>query len=66
MSDLLDVKLVIDKDCQKLGVVITSKEKNEDVEGLLAAIQAYRFFCCRSAGESDKTHHRERFCSEHA
>jgi DNA-binding LytR/AlgR family response regulator len=41
MSDLLDVKLVIDKDCQKIDVVVTSKERNEDVEGLLAAIQAY-------------------------
>ena len=41
MSDLLDVKLVIDKNCQKLDVVITSRERNEDVEGLLAAIQAY-------------------------
>ncbi len=41
MSDLLDIKLVIDKDCPKLNVLITSKERNEDVEGVIAAIQGY-------------------------
>jgi DNA-binding LytR/AlgR family response regulator len=41
MSDLLEIKLVIDKDCQKLNVVITNNERNEDVEGVIAAIQGY-------------------------
>lgn len=41
MSDLLDIKLVIDKDCRKLNVVITNNERNEDVEGVIAAIQRY-------------------------
>ncbi len=41
MSDLLDIKLVIDKDCPKLNVVITNNERNEDVEGVIAAIQGY-------------------------
>ncbi len=41
MSDLLDIKLVIDKECKKLNVVITNNERNEDVEGVIAAIQGY-------------------------
>lgn len=41
MSDLLDIKLIIDKDCPKLNVVITNNERNEDVEGVISAIQAY-------------------------
>ncbi len=41
MSDLLDLKLIIDKDCKKLNVVITNNERNDDVEGVIAAIQAY-------------------------
>ncbi len=41
MSDLLDIKLVIDKDCPKMNVVITNNERNDDVEGVIAAIQTY-------------------------
>ena len=41
MSDLLDIKLNIDKDCKKLTVLITNNERNEDVEGVIAAIQGY-------------------------
>ena len=41
MSDLLDIKLIIDKDCKKLNVVITNNERNDDVEGVISAIQAY-------------------------
>ncbi len=41
MSDLLDIKLVIDKDCHKMNVVITNNERNDDVEGVISAIQAY-------------------------
>jgi DNA-binding LytR/AlgR family response regulator len=41
MSDLLDIKLVIDKDCPKLNILITSSERNEDVEGVISAIQGY-------------------------
>lgn len=41
MSDLLDIKLVIDKSCPKLNVLITNNERNEDVEGIIAAIQGY-------------------------
>jgi len=41
MSDLLDIKLVIDKDCPKLNVLITNNERNDDVEGVIAAIQGY-------------------------
>lgn len=41
MSDLLDIKLIIDKDCPKLNVTIRSNERNKDVEGIIAAIQGY-------------------------
>jgi DNA-binding LytR/AlgR family response regulator len=41
MSDFLDIKLVIDECCEKLMVTITNKERNEDVEGVIAAVQAY-------------------------
>ncbi|MCR5403939.1 MAG: LytTR family transcriptional regulator [Butyrivibrio sp.] len=41
MSDLLDIKLIIDKDCKKLNVVITNNERNDDVEGVISAIQEY-------------------------
>ena len=41
MSDLLDIKLIIDKDCKKTNVVITNNERNDDVEGVISAIQAY-------------------------
>ena len=41
MSDFLDIKLIIDKACEKLTVTITNKERNDDVEGVIAAIQAY-------------------------
>ncbi len=38
---MLDIKLVIDKDCPKLNILITSSERNEDVEGVISAIQGY-------------------------
>ncbi|RKM61376.1 LytTR family transcriptional regulator [Butyrivibrio sp. CB08] len=41
MSDLLDIKLIIDKACEKLTVTIRNKERNDDVEGVIAAIEAY-------------------------
>lgn len=41
MSDLVDIKLVIDKDCQKLNVLITNNAHNEEVEGVICAIQSY-------------------------
>lgn len=41
MSDLLDLKLIIDKECQKLTVTIRNNERNEDVEGIIAAVQSY-------------------------
>lgn len=41
MSDLLDIKLNIDEACEKLTVTITNKERNDDVEGVITAIQAY-------------------------
>lgn len=41
MSDLLDIKLVIDKEWPKLTVTIKNNERNEDVEGVIAAVQSY-------------------------
>lgn len=41
MSDLVDIKLIIDKDWPKLTVYIKGNERNEDVEGIIAAVQAY-------------------------
>lgn len=41
MSDLLDIKLIIEKDWPKLTVYIKNNERNEDVEGIIAAIKAY-------------------------
>lgn len=41
MSDLLDLKLIIDKECQRLTVTIRNNERNEDVEGIIAAVQSY-------------------------
>jgi len=41
MSDLLDIKLIIDKACEKLTVTIRNNERNDDVEGVIAAIEAY-------------------------
>ena len=41
MSDLVDIKLIIDKDWPKLTVYIKSNERNEDVEGIITAVQAY-------------------------
>ncbi len=41
MSDLLDIRLIIDDRCSKMNVLITSNERNDDVEGLIAAIEAY-------------------------
>lgn len=41
MADLLDIKLEIDKAIEKLTVIIQSKERNEDVEGVIAAVKRY-------------------------
>ncbi|MBQ7563628.1 MAG: LytTR family transcriptional regulator DNA-binding domain-containing protein [Lachnospiraceae bacterium] len=41
MSDLLDIKLIIDKNWPKLTVYIKNKERNEDVEGIIEAVQSY-------------------------
>lgn len=41
MSDLLDIKLIIDKACEKLTVTIRNNERNDDVEAVIAAIKAY-------------------------
>ena len=41
MSDLLDIKLIIDKACEKLTVTIRNNERNDDVEGVIAAIEGY-------------------------
>ncbi len=41
MSELLDIKLIIDQDWPKLTVYIKNNERNEDVESLIAAIQAF-------------------------
>ena len=47
MSDLVDIKLIIDKDWPKLTVYIKGNERNEDVEGIIAAVQAYSEKKCR-------------------
>lgn len=41
MSELLDIKLIIDQEWPKLTVYIKNRERNEDVEALIAAIQAF-------------------------
>ena len=41
MSELLDIKLIIDQEWPKLTVYIKNKERNEDVEALIAAVQAF-------------------------
>jgi len=41
MSELLDIKLIIDREWPKLTVYIKNRERNEDVEALIAAIQAF-------------------------
>ena len=41
MSDLVDIKLIIDKEWPKLTVFIKNNERNEDVEGIIAAVQSY-------------------------
>lgn len=41
MSDLVDIKLIIDKEWPKLTVFIKNNECNEDVEGIIAAVQSY-------------------------
>lgn len=41
MSDFLDLRLIIDKNCPKLSVLIKNKEHNDDVEGLISAIQEF-------------------------
>jgi DNA-binding LytR/AlgR family response regulator len=41
MSDLPDIKLIIDEAFEKLTVIIKNRENNEDVEGVINAIQSY-------------------------
>ena len=41
MSELLDVKLIIEEGWPKLTVYIKNSERNDDVEALIAAIQAF-------------------------
>ena len=41
MSDLFDIKLIIDETCSNLSVTIRNNEHNEDVEGIIAAVQGY-------------------------
>lgn len=41
MSELLDIKLIIDQEWPKLTVYIKNNERNEDVEALITAIQAF-------------------------
>lgn len=41
MSELLDIKLIIDQAWPKLTVYIKNNERNEDVEALITAIQAF-------------------------
>jgi DNA-binding LytR/AlgR family response regulator len=41
MSDLFDIRVEIDKTIQKLTVIIKNKERSEDVEGVIAAVQEY-------------------------
>ncbi len=41
MSDLLDIRLVIEKGWPKLTVIVKSSEHNEDVDGVIAAVQEY-------------------------
>ncbi len=41
MSELLDIKLIIDKACEKLNIVIRCRERDDDVEGVIAAIESY-------------------------
>ena len=41
MSELLDIKLIIDQEWPKLTVYIKNNERNEDVEALIATIQAF-------------------------
>lgn len=41
MSDLVDIKLIIDKEWPKLTVYIKNKKRDEDVEGIIAAVQGF-------------------------
>ncbi len=41
MSDLPDIKLIIDEAFERLTVIIKNRENNEDVEGVINAIQTY-------------------------
>ena len=41
MSDFLDIKLIIDKNWPKLTVYIKNRERNEDVESIIAAVQSF-------------------------
>lgn len=41
MSDLPDIKLIIDEAFERLTVIIKNRENNEEVEGVINAIQTY-------------------------
>ncbi|MBE5843306.1 MAG: LytTR family transcriptional regulator [Butyrivibrio sp.] len=41
MSDLLDIKLIIEKGWPKLTVTIKCSERNGDVDGIITAVQEY-------------------------
>lgn len=41
MSDLPVIKLIIDEAIEKLTVIIKNRERNDDVEGVINAIQTY-------------------------
>lgn len=41
MSDLLDIKLVINEDCPNLTVTIENDKRDEDVERVISALQEY-------------------------
>ena len=41
MSDLPIIKFIIDETCEKPTVIIKNHEQNEEIEGIINAIQAY-------------------------
>ena len=41
MADSPEIKIIIDKDWPKLTVYIKSSERNDDVEGIISAVQSY-------------------------
>ena len=41
MADTPEIKIIIDKDWPKLTVYIKNNERDEDVEGIISAVQSY-------------------------